>query len=188
MSSHEHRHKHSGKPSRDRHSGPSLTLNTTKHQSSESKAAVYPPESDLNDILSSVLLSDLHWQRPSLAASHGEGTFTHNERSRVRSPARTYSSLFCVKSWNGSAWAGLAELGLSKRSWMPNKICLIVIEGFQSSSSLSILSNSNRDMQNDINFSVGEYVRFPHLVIEFHTRLGITRLSSEISYCHYQHM
>lgn len=46
-----------------------------------------------------------------------------------------YSSRLVLYRFRGSSWAGLSRFGSSLMSfWMPSRICLMVIEGFQSSS------------------------------------------------------
>lgn len=50
-----------------------------------------------------------------------------------------YSSITHTNSWYASDWAGLFGFGVSKRSWMPKSICLMVMAGLHPSSSSKIL-------------------------------------------------
>ena len=52
---------------------------------------------------------------------------------------RLYSAGFELKRCMASAWAGDFGLGLSRRSWMPMSMALMVMAGRQPSSSLRIL-------------------------------------------------
>jgi hypothetical protein len=50
----------------------------------------------------------------------------------------SYAAGSFLKRLYASAWAGDSGFGSSRRAWMPRRICLMVIAGFQPSSSFRI--------------------------------------------------
>ena len=54
----------------------------------------------------------------------------------------SYAVLLDLHNWYGSLCAGSSRFGLFNKSWIPNKICLMVIVGCQPLSALRILKQT----------------------------------------------